>query len=92
MVAFKHNATNVSMISVYQEDVYWQEDELSDNCHDSDDHKDSDEWLLDSTVNSDCIDFGSCAYHQGKFPDAFFFNPYGRFMPRVKQLVSIVEA
>jgi hypothetical protein len=95
MVALKHSSTNVS-ISMSQA-VYLKDDESLDHCHDShrgdnNNDDDNDAWLVESTVDSDCIDFGSCVHHQDKFPDALFYNPYDMFMPRVKELVSIVAA
>ncbi len=74
-----------------------QDDESLDNCHDSHrgDNYNNDKdnaWLVKSTVDSDCIDFGSCVHQQDKFPDALFYNPYNMFMTRVKDLVSIVAA
>ena len=74
-----------------------QDDESHDNCHDSDggdnyNDDDDDAWFVKSTVDSDCIDFGSRVHHQDEFPVALFYNPYVMFMPRVKELVSIVAA
>ena len=43
-------------------------------------------------MDSNCIDFGSRVHHQDEFPNASFYNPYNMFMPRVKELVSIVAA
>ena len=48
--------------------------------------------LVKSTMDSDCIDFGSRVHHQDEFSDALFYNPYDMFMPRAKELVSIVAA
>lgn len=96
VVALKHSSTNVP-ISMSQE-VYLQDDESLDNCHGShhgdDNYNDDDDdaWLVESIVDSDCIDFGSRVHHQDEFPDALFYNPYDMFMPRVKELVSIVAA
>ena len=74
-----------------------QDDESLDDCHDSHrgDKNNDDEvnvWLVKSTVDSDCIYFGSRVHHQDTFPDALFYNPYDMSMPRVKELVSIVAA
>ncbi|KAI2502158.1 hypothetical protein MHU86_12294 [Fragilaria crotonensis] len=73
--------------------------ELCDDCHDGgsgdnyhDDDDDDDAWLIESKVDSDCIDFGSRVHHQDEFPDSLLYNPYDMFMPRVKELVSIVAA
>ena len=69
-----------------------------DNCHvshhgdDNYNNDDDDAWLVESIVESDCIDFGSRVHHQDQFPDALFYNPYDMIMPRVKELVSIVAA
>ena len=96
VVALKHSSTNVP-ISMSQE-VYLQDDESLDNCHvshhgdDNYNNDDDDAWLVESIVDSDCIDFGSRVHHQDQFPDALFYNPYDMFMPRVKELVSIVAA
>ena len=95
MVALKHSSTNVP-ISMSQE-VHLQH-ELCDDCHDGGsgdnyhDDDDDDAWLIESKVDSDCIDFGSRVHHQDEFPDLLFYNPYDMFMPRVKELVSIVAA
>ncbi len=94
-MALKHSSTNVP-ISTSQE-VYLQDDESLDDCHDSqcgdnNNDDDNDAWLVKSTVDSDCIYFGSRVHHQDTFPDALFYNPYNMFMPRVKELVSIVAA
>jgi hypothetical protein len=95
MVALKHSSTNVP-ISMSQE-VHLQH-ELCDDCHDGGsgdnyhDDDDDDAWLIESKVESDCIDFGSRVHHQDEFPDSLFYNPYDMFMPRVKELVSIVAA
>jgi hypothetical protein len=94
-IALKHSSTNVP-ISMSQE-VYLQ-DEYSHDCHDSvgvdnnDNDDDSDGLLVESTVDSDCIDFGSRVQHQDEFPDNLFYNPYDMFMPRGEELGSIVEA
>ncbi len=75
-----------------------QDDESLDDCHDSHrgDKNNDDEvnvWLVKSTVDSDCIDFGSLVHHQDEFPDELFYNPYNMMlMPRVKELESIVAA
>ena len=69
------------------QEVYLQDDESLDDCHNShrgvnnknDDEDDS--WLVESTVDSDCIDFGSRVHHQDEFPDALFYNSYDMFMP-----------
>jgi hypothetical protein len=96
MVALKHSSTNVP-ISISQE-VYLRDDQSLDNCHnshhgDNNNDDEDDAWLVESTVDSDCIDFGSCVHHQDPFPDAaLFYNPYNMFMPQVKELVSIVVA
>ena len=72
--------------------------ELCEDCHDGGsgdnyhDDDDDDAWLIESKVDSDCIDFGSRVHHQDEFPDSLFYNPYDMFMPRVKELVSIVVA
>ena len=92
MVALKHSSTNVP-ISMSQEE-YLKDDSL-DDCHDSEvddnyNNDDDDAWLVESTVDSDCIDFGSRVHHQDEFPDALFYNPYDMFMPRVKELVRVV--
>ena len=84
-MALKHSSTNVP-ISLSQE-VCLQDDDSLDDCHDShrgdnnNDHED-DAWLVKSTVDSDCIDFGSRVHHQDKSPDALCYNPYDMFMPR----------
>ena len=93
MVALKHSSTNVP-ISMSQE-VHLKH-ELFDDCHDGGsgddyhDNNDDDAWLIESKADSDCIDFGSRVHHQNEFPYSLFYNPYGMFMPRVKELVSIV--
>ena len=56
----------------------FEDDESLDNCHDSHhgDNYNNDEdnaWIFESTVASDCIDFGSPVHHQDKFPDALFY-------------------
>jgi hypothetical protein len=84
MVALKHSSTNVP-ISISQK-LYLQDDESLDNCQNSHhgDNNNNDEdnaWLVKSTVDSDCVDFGSRVHHQDKFPDALFYNPYDMFMP-----------
>jgi hypothetical protein len=93
MVALKHSSINVR-ISMSQE-VYLQDDESLDNCHDS--HRgdkyniyEGNAWLVKVTVDSDCIYFGSGVCHQDDFPDALFYNPYDMFMPGVKELANIV--
>ena len=89
MVSLNHSSTNIPL-SMSQE-VYLQ-DESGDDCYDGDDDDDgTDGWLLESTVGSDCIDFGSRLYHQAVFPDAVY-NPYDMIIPRAKELVSIVAA
>ncbi len=94
-MALKHSSTNVP-ISMSQE-VYLQDYESLDDCHnghcgDNNNDDEGNAWLVECTVDSDCIDFGSRVHHQDEFPDALFFNPYDMFMPRVKELVSIVAA
>lgn len=93
MVALKQTSANVPV--AMSQEVYLQ-DESSDERHDSEDYcediDDDDAWLIESTVDSDCIDFGSRIHHQDEYPDALFYNPYDMFMPRVKELVSIVAA
>ncbi len=65
-MALKHSSTNVP-ISMSQ-DVSLQDDESLDNNHDSHhgDKTNNDEdnaWFVKSTVDFDCIDFGSRAHH-----------------------------
>jgi hypothetical protein len=62
-------------------EVYLQDDESLDDCHnshrgDNNNNDEDDAWLVESTVYSDCNDFGSRVHHQDKFPDALFYNPY----------------
>jgi hypothetical protein len=79
------------------QEVYFQDDESLDDCHnshcgDNNNNDEDDAWLVESTVYSDCNDFGSRVHHQDKFPDALLYNPYDILMPRVKEQVSIVAA
>jgi hypothetical protein len=91
---FRSSSVIIPLVAI----VYLQDDESLDDCHDSHrGEKNNDDevnvWLVKSTVDSDCIDFGSLVHHQDEFPDELFYNPYNMMlMPRVKELESIVAA
>ncbi len=93
MVALKHSSTNVP-ISMSQE-VHLQH-ELCDDCHDggrgddNHDDDDNDAWLIESKVDSECIDFGSCVHHQDKFPDSLFYNPYDMASKKSRKLSTTI--
>ncbi len=94
-MALKHSSTNVP-IYISQE-VYLRDAQSLDDCHnshhgDNNNHDEDNAWLVESTVDSDCIDFGSFVHHQDQFPDALFYNAHNMFMPQVKELESIVVA
>ena len=52
-----------------------------------------DDLLIESTtVETDCIDFGSRALHRKDVPELDHYNAYDMIMPRAKELVSLVDA
>ena len=57
------------------------------------DDQDVDNSLIESTtIETDCIDFGTCAILQEYTVDVNHSNAYDTIMSRVKELVSLVEA
>ena len=77
-VDLKHSSTYAPISMSHEVDL--QNDESLDNCHDSDggdnyNNYDNNAWLVESTVDSDCIDFGSRIHNRDEFPDALFYNP-----------------
>jgi hypothetical protein len=54
---------------------------------------DNDNILIESTsLETDCIDFGSRALHHEDVPKLDHYNAYNSIMPRAKELVSLVDA
>jgi hypothetical protein len=54
---------------------------------------DNDNILIESTsLETDCIDFGSRALHHEDVPESDHYNAYDSNMPRAKELVSLVDA
>ena len=54
---------------------------------------DNDNILMESTsLETDCIDFGSRALHHEDIPELERYNAYDSIMPRAKELVSLVDA
>jgi hypothetical protein len=52
-----------------------------------------DNILMESTsLETDCIDFGSRALHHEDVPESDHNNAYDSIMPRAKELVSLVDA
>ncbi len=52
-----------------------------------------DDVLIESTtVETDCIDFGSHALHHKDVPVSDHYNAYDSITPRAKELVSLVDA
>lgn len=94
MVALNSTSSNIPL-SMSQE-VYMQESsDYQDSCDEYAENGDQD-LLVESTVDSDCIDFGShlyeelCSDETGNQGSMSLYNPYETFMPRVKELVSLV--
>ena len=77
MVALKHSSTN-GPISTSQEKFCGIMNNLTHDSDGGDDYNsdDTDAWHVESTMDSDCFDFGSYVHHQDEFPDALFYNPY----------------
>ena len=69
-----------------------------DGCHDTntlvhDGGDDIDDILIESTtVQTDCIDFGSRALHHECVPNSDHYNACKMIMPRAKEQVSLVDA
>jgi hypothetical protein len=73
------------------------ETDVSDNFNDGHDMNthvdDNDNILIESTsLETDCIDFGSRALHQEDVPKSDHYNAYDSTMPTAKELVSLVDA
>ncbi len=82
-------------LSMSQE-VYMQE---SSKAGFDDDHDDDDQWLVESTFESNCVDFGQRVHQECTYPAREYahtptlsYNPYQKIMPKVKELVSLLAA
>ena len=68
-------------------------DNLDDIKHTNTHVDDDDDILIESTsLETDCIDFGSRALHHEDIPKSDHYNVYDSIMPRAKELVSLVDA
>ena len=66
-----------------------------DDGHNTNAHVDDDDDILieSTTVETDCIDFGSRALHHEYIrPELDHYNAYDMIMSRAKELVSLVDA
>ncbi|KAI2501583.1 hypothetical protein MHU86_12854 [Fragilaria crotonensis] len=92
------NAKNTVPVSMSQE-IHLPEEPLIDVCagHETEHmntHLDNnDNILMESTsLETDCIDFGSRALHHEDVAKLERYNAYDSIMPRAKELVSLVDA
>jgi hypothetical protein len=92
------NAKNTVPVSMSQE-IHLPEEPLIDVCagHETEPWNthldDNDNILMESTsLETDCIDFGSRALHHEDVSEFERYNAYDSIMPRAKELVSLVDA
>jgi len=77
--------------------MFGHETDVSDNFvdvqHTNTHLDDNDNILMESTsLETDCIDFGSRALHHEDIPKLERYKAYDSIMPRAKELVSLVDA
>ncbi|KAI2507710.1 hypothetical protein MHU86_6709 [Fragilaria crotonensis] len=90
------NAKNTVPVSMSQE-IHLPEEPLIDAGHETEHTNthldDNDDILMESTsLETDCIDFGSRALHHEDVSELERYNAYDSIMPRAKELVSLVDA
>jgi hypothetical protein len=90
------NAKNTVPVSMSQE-IHLPEESLMDAGHETEHTNthlyDNDDILMESTsLETDCIDFGSRAIHHEDVSELERYNAYNSIMPRAKELVSLVDA
>ena len=68
------------------------------SCAECDDDDGNQDLHVESTIDSDCIDFGSHLYEQlhrdgeENQGSMSLYNPYETFVPQIKELVSLLVA